>query len=460
MKIKNTRFNYSYLAMIFAISFFTFYVNIGSAIAKCGPATITPLMSKKGLNLGMVEVYNDSETLYVTYIAEEGLVLSELYLAIGSSLEEIPQKKNKPELKLFPSHNKLTNPREDYTYTFNLADNGYTPETALYIAAYAHVGILKEPGKVSKKSKVWAEGTRFESTKNPTFFIHNIQTCETCEVLNPTDEQIEAAVKKALIGIDNPMGKIDDFELFLERVEFDLGCVVQSPNEMDQPDMSNDHSYPQASCAEDGIYYCGIGTSKTNSKILPGRLAPSILNDSCCRHDACYGETCVDPDCYWTHQSVGCDAALYAACLETPLTNVLSRIFCIGIGVLITDGHLTKDSKCKEDATCTIGPDPDCIGSTCGNFTSCNPGSGCGSPICASIAEGGGACVEGTTSCDESASCSTSEDCPGSLCFVDTCCGRPVCAPEGAFCPDIGAESVHQEYSIDDFKEGLTFGGI
>lgn len=89
---------------------------------------------------------------------------------------------------------------------------------------------------------------------------------------------------------------------------------------------------------------------------------------------------------------------------------------------------------CSPDCSCQ-GPNPECTGAMCGTFTPCNPGSACSAPVCATTAEGGGVCLEGSTGCAGLADCTTSADCPGGTCAVNSCCGRPVCVPSTAFCP-------------------------
>ena len=89
---------------------------------------------------------------------------------------------------------------------------------------------------------------------------------------------------------------------------------------------------------------------------------------------------------------------------------------------------------CSAACTCP-GPNPECAGSVCGAFVPCNPGTACEDPVCASTAEGGGACIEGTIVCEDLADCTATADCPdGGPCVVDTCCGRPVCIPLIAAC--------------------------
>lgn len=89
---------------------------------------------------------------------------------------------------------------------------------------------------------------------------------------------------------------------------------------------------------------------------------------------------------------------------------------------------------CSSDCSCR-GLNPECQGAMCGTFIQCNPGTACAEPVCGTTAEGGGLCVDGQTPCDGLVDCAASTDCPGgALCFVNSCCGRPVCMPTSALC--------------------------
>ena len=72
-------------------------------------------------------------------------------------------------------------------------------------------------------------------------------------------------------------------------------------------------------------------------------------------------------------------------------------------------------------------PNPECIGATCATFVACAANALC---VCVRSAQGGGFCVDGSTSCAGIGNCGPSPTftCPaGSFCAVDTCCGVPVC---------------------------------
>lgn len=98
---------------------------------------------------------------------------------------------------------------------------------------------------------------------------------------------------------------------------------------------------------------------------------------------------------------------------------------------------IAEQENCGE-----ISPNPECEAAACGTFVPCNEPTSCPSPVCAAVAEGGGVCVEGSTSCGGLQACpGGTADCTeeGALCVVDTCCGGPVCVPPSTFCEQDGA---------------------
>lgn len=103
-------------------------------------------------------------------------------------------------------------------------------------------------------------------------------------------------------------------------------------------------------------------------------------------------------------------------------------------------------------------PNPECEGATCETFIPCDPAGGCEMPVCATIAEGGGVCVEGTTPCAGLLGCASSADCPGDgLCVVETCCRIPVCAQPEIWCVNIPENTSEASEASD---AGPTLGGM
>ena len=111
------------------------------------------------------------------------------------------------------------------------------------------------------------------------------------------------------------------------------------------------------------------------------------------------------------------------------------------------------------------GPDPECVGETCGEGfpTPCNqpqPEGGCLNAVCVTTAEELGFCVEGATPCSGLGDCETSADCEeGEVCAVETCCVRNVCVPEEAFCPPADDSPSPEVFEAAALKAGTTEGG-
>ena len=284
---------------------------------------------------------------------------------------------------------------------------------------------------------------------------------QSCTQTTPTPAQIQTAVVLALAKLTNPWGDITQFQTLLNSAQGILGCQIwQNGATATAIPLLPQAPAAAQGCATSGVDYCGPGTSQRGTAVA----TPAYLNEACCNHDTCYGVNCVSTGCYWTPQSQSCDNTLVAVCRAGGGSNlsllerieaqaVCTIVECLndGIGAFLTlpfnlaatcaaqrVARVALNSQCNQPPslqTCNL----QCVGQTCGNFSTCNPGSGCIAPVCGSLAEGGGLCVEGTTACAGLSGCTTSADCGGGLCFVGSCCGRNVCVPSGAFCPDIGA---------------------
>ncbi len=310
-------------------------------------------------------------------------------------------------------------------------------------------------GSLSKKCEKGRK--KFEKLTDSRFF-----PCDPlllCVDLDPTPEQIDKAVGEALIGLENPWGNVNDFEFLVSQIEKKLYCTLK--DEAQVLAWQESLSFPSSeTCVKENVDYCGVGTSETSDQTL--HTEATCLNEACCMHDKCYSVNCVDGDCYWTTQTQECDDALIDVCNNDCDLDVKGRIICAIAKNLNGKENPSDHPVCGESASCEKGPEPNCAGQTCCNFETCNPGSGCEVPVCGSLAEGGGLCIEGAITCTNLDTCNKSTDCKGGgLCFVGTCCERLVCVPVLAFCPDIGLDRMMEEISRDDFSSGkMTIGGI
>jgi len=278
---------------------------------------------------------------------------------------------------------------------------------------------------------------------------------QSCTETQPTPEEIQSAVIASMAGLSNPWGNASQFDLLLSRTEAKLGCVLRE-NGIAPASQSLLPQVQVQGCAAAGVNYCGPGTSQAGIAVP----APGCLNDACCEHDRCYAADCVASACVFMPQSQACDnapASVIDTCnglggcglfdlLDPRAIFVCTVAKCLNTSFPFNTGacldlrvaRLLLNPQCLDPATCQ------CSGQTCETFTTCNPGSACAFPVCGSTAEGGGVCVEGATPCAGLSNCITSADCGGGICFVNTCCGRPVCVSSAAFCPDIGASTSPQ----------------
>jgi len=130
MKLYKTKRNVNLaVAAIIAVAFAT-------TVVLADPVT-KPLCAGQHINAGTVTVSNVGNNLTVTYDTSGGdWALVETHLAVGDSLDDIPQNKNgNPIPGHFPDSNDHDPPEQIVTYTIDISGLG----SPLYIAAHAAV---------------------------------------------------------------------------------------------------------------------------------------------------------------------------------------------------------------------------------------------------------------------------------------------------------------------------------
>jgi len=145
----------------------------------------------------------------------------------------------------------------------------------------------------------------------------------------------------------------------------------------------------------------------------------------CCRAD----QVCTNGVCACPAGTEECGGACIVLC---PAGTTRDPDTCNCVATCHEAGDKCgRDSDCCAGLVCLNGfcSAPGCAGASCATFIPCSSGN----PDCVCVTlqpSGAGLCVPGSTSCDIVGDCGPDFSCPaGSLCTVDTCCGRPVCVP-------------------------------
>ena len=200
---------------------------------------------------------------------------------------------------------------------------------------------------------------------------------ESCNVVNPTEAQIQAAVEAAMVGLVDPWtdADTDEFVIWWDRIHQNLQCVTDLPPE---PAASSSAASQESLSGCESTYCPGVGYCgpSNNSEGFTGAVkAGSCLNQACFDHDKCYIDTCIseDPECYFTQQSIGtgCEAPFNSACSSCRASSnawILDTIICFMTDVLYSRPFippicatppcegLDTDTNCTRDACSRTDP--------------------------------------------------------------------------------------------------------
>jgi hypothetical protein len=145
-------------------------------------AVATELVADQATPVGSVTVDNDADNLYVTFDTTGGdWSLTEIHVAVGSVVADIPQKNGNPIPGKFGYKDELETPVQTYTCTIPLGDLTGT----IVIAAHAVVEtplldengdqLLDENGEpLYLEETAWGAGAGFSGKNWATYFTYTI----------------------------------------------------------------------------------------------------------------------------------------------------------------------------------------------------------------------------------------------------------------------------------------------
>lgn len=132
------------------------------------------LIADRRREAGKVTVWTDEESLYVKYQTTDDRQLQRTYLAVGKTLDEIPQnKKGNPLINKFPYKTVHRPSVQEYTCTIALNEAGLTAGDTVYVAAYALIRRRR------RLESAWANGENFPGRIWATYFTYQIPEATT-----------------------------------------------------------------------------------------------------------------------------------------------------------------------------------------------------------------------------------------------------------------------------------------
>ena len=148
------------------------------------PAT-ADLVAGQHITVGEVRVWNDGTTLYVEYaITDPDWEITETHVHVAGNATDIPQTQAKGKGKgniggnPIPGHFAQAMAHDpgvgEYTYEFDLEENGFEPCNTVCIAAHAAVVNATDPEYLWEET-AWAAGLDFPGKNWATYFEYHVQ---------------------------------------------------------------------------------------------------------------------------------------------------------------------------------------------------------------------------------------------------------------------------------------------
>jgi hypothetical protein len=132
----------------------------GAAAQSCQNSPLTvQLLAQSTIPVGTVTVSNDLTNLFVTFTATGTYTISQVDLAFGAALTDIPQTSSQdPIVSQFPNRRSFCPATTASTFTIPLGT--LTPGTPIFIAAHANVAAPCQPSE-----SAWGAGQLFAGSK-------------------------------------------------------------------------------------------------------------------------------------------------------------------------------------------------------------------------------------------------------------------------------------------------------
>jgi hypothetical protein len=127
----------------------------GAAGQSCGNHPLTvQLLAQGSVPAGTVTVSNDAATLHVTFTATGAWTFSQLDVAVGATLSDIPQTAGQPNTSQFPYRRSFSPATAGFTFDIPLGST--VIGSSVFIAAHASAGL-----PCQAKKDAWGAGQLF-----------------------------------------------------------------------------------------------------------------------------------------------------------------------------------------------------------------------------------------------------------------------------------------------------------
>ena len=145
----------------------------------CQPEFI-PLVTRQNTDVGSLVILNDSDFLYVTFVANDSYTISETHLWVGVNVDDVPQNGNDiPTPGKFPFRSTIS---ADHSFTINLSDIYLKSEILEGKSVYLFAHTVLTNNETGETESAWSAGETFGTQRWGSYSV--IQCCNPEE--NPS----------------------------------------------------------------------------------------------------------------------------------------------------------------------------------------------------------------------------------------------------------------------------------
>ena len=140
-------------------------------------ATVALEAGNRDHDAGFVTMATDGTTLLVQISTEDRWQLAESQVAVGSSLDDIPQRRGKPIPRHFDNAVVHESGTVDYQFSIDLSSYEFELGDEIYVVAHSTVTRLNPRDRAAQRAEAWAAGEEFPGRSRASYVHFTLGDC-------------------------------------------------------------------------------------------------------------------------------------------------------------------------------------------------------------------------------------------------------------------------------------------